>query len=154
MPDLIGVILTLESLIFSMCFCFLLHSMTYIVRDFISRVVQDKNELFVKKEELSLVAVKQYVQGSKDSAKMLHKQLRDDGYEVTNVYDALTPEHRDKTVKEFRDGYTQVLIATDMLARGFDVASKLTVLSIMIFQSSIKLRLGPEQLRSLIMRCT
>ncbi|XP_040373204.1 DEAD-box ATP-dependent RNA helicase 38 [Rosa chinensis] len=120
------------------------------VRNFISRVVKDKNELFVKKEELSLAAVKQYkvycpdeltkidviktkifdlgenigqriiFVGSKASARMLHKQLHEDGYAVTNVHGALTPEHRDKTIKEFREGYTQVLIATDMLARGFD----------------------------------
>lgn len=157
----------------------LLFSATFheIVRDFISRVVKDKNELFVKKEELSLAAVKQYkvycpdeltkidviktkifdlgenigqriiFVGSKDSAKMLHKQLRDDGYEVTNVHGALTPEHRDRTVKEFRDGYTQVLIATDMLARGFDSQQVNCVVNYDLpikYQASSRTRAAPE----------
>ncbi len=30
-------------------------------------------------------------------------------------------EARDKVVKEFRDGTTKILIATDVLSRGFDV---------------------------------
>ncbi|KAI3793072.1 hypothetical protein L1987_35685 [Smallanthus sonchifolius] len=51
---------------------------------------------------------------------MLHEALVKYGYGVTTIQGALTPEDRDKIVKEFRDGLTQVLIATDVLARGFD----------------------------------
>ncbi|KAF7804377.1 DEAD-box ATP-dependent RNA helicase 38-like [Senna tora] len=51
---------------------------------------------------------------------MLHKSLVDLGYEVTSIQGALEHEERDKIVKEFRDGLTQVLISTDVLARGFD----------------------------------
>ncbi|KAF3441763.1 hypothetical protein FNV43_RR15678 [Rhamnella rubrinervis] len=120
------------------------------VKNFVSKVVKDYNQLFVKKEELSLDAVKQYkvycpdeltkIQIIKDrifelgenlgqriifvrtrnSASMLHKQLVDDGYSVTTIQGAITPEDRDKIVKEFKDGLTQVLISTDLLARGFD----------------------------------
>ena len=36
------------------------------------------------------------------------------------MHGALEHEERDKIVKEFRDGLTQVLISTDVLARGFD----------------------------------
>lgn len=78
---------------------------------------------------------------------MLHKQLRDDGYEVTNVHGALTPEHRDKTVKEFRDGYTQVLIATDMLARGFDSQQVNCVVNYDLpikYQASSRTRAAPD----------
>ncbi|XP_061337686.1 DEAD-box ATP-dependent RNA helicase 38 [Gastrolobium bilobum] len=131
----------------------LLFSATFndIVKNFVSRTVkQDHNKLFVKKEELSLDAVKQYkvycpdelskIEVIKDyileigenvgqtiifvrtrnSAKMLHKSLVDLGYEVTSIQGALGNEERDKVVKEFRDGLTQVLISTDVLARGFD----------------------------------
>ncbi|CAL5422255.1 unnamed protein product [Camellia sinensis] len=49
-----------------------------------------------------------------------HKTPTDDGYEVTTVQGALKQEDRDKIVKEFKDGLTQVLISTDLLARGFD----------------------------------
>ncbi|KAL1353287.1 hypothetical protein HN51_017238 [Arachis hypogaea] len=113
-------------------------------------VKKDHNKLFVKKEELSLDTVKQYkvrcadelskIEVIKDyifelgenvgqtiifvrtrqSAKMLHKSLVDMGYGVTSIQGALDHEERDKIVKEFRDGLTQVLISTDVLARGFD----------------------------------
>ncbi|KAK4281580.1 hypothetical protein QN277_013053 [Acacia crassicarpa] len=121
------------------------------VRNFVSRVVKkDHNQLFVKKEELSLQAVKQYKVNCPDelskiyvirdyifeigenvgqtivfvrtrnSASMLHKSLEDLGYGVTSIQGALDNNERDKIVKEFRDGLTQVLISTDVLARGFD----------------------------------
>jgi ATP-dependent RNA helicase DDX19/DBP5 len=104
----------------------------------------------VKKEELSLDAVKQFkvhvpdelekievikdyifeigenlgqtiiFVRTKSSAKMLHKALVDLGYEVTSIHGNLEHDERDKIVKEFKDGLTQVLISTDVLARGFD----------------------------------
>lgn len=115
-----------------------------------SKVVKDYNQLFVKKEDLSLESLKQYkvnlpdelakIQvvrdrilelgenigqiiifvNTKHSAKMLHQSLVDLGYEVTTIHGALNLEDRDKIVKEFKDGLTQVLISTDVLARGFD----------------------------------
>ncbi|KAL9266032.1 DEAD-box ATP-dependent RNA helicase 38-like protein [Drosera capensis] len=120
------------------------------VKDFVGRTMPDHNQLFVKKEELSLETVKQYkvycpdesakVQVIKDkvlelgekvgqtiifvrtrnSAGRLHEALVDLGYEVTTIQGALTHEDRDKIVKEFKDGLTKVLISTDLLARGFD----------------------------------
>ncbi|XP_065856125.1 DEAD-box ATP-dependent RNA helicase 38 [Euphorbia lathyris] len=121
------------------------------VKNFVARTVKkDHNQLFVKKEELSLDSVKQYkvtcsderakilvvkerilefgekmgqaiiFVNSKRSAGMLHKSLTEMGYEVTTIHGALNTEDRDKIVKEFKDGLTQVLISTDLLARGFD----------------------------------
>ncbi|KAL6988294.1 DEAD-box ATP-dependent RNA helicase 38 [Sarracenia purpurea var. burkii] len=108
------------------------------------------NEMFVNKEELSLEAVKQYkvrcpdelakimvikdrllelgnkvgqtiiFVRTRNSASMLHKALTNYGWEVTTIQGALNQEDRDKIVKEFKDGLTQVLISTDLLARGFD----------------------------------
>ncbi|CAL0299353.1 unnamed protein product [Lupinus luteus] len=131
----------------------LLFSATFndIVKNFVSRTVKrDHNKLFVKKEELSLDAVKQYIVRcpdelskievikdyifeigenvgqtiifvrTRESAKMLHQALVAFGYEVTSIQGALSHEERDKIVKEFKDGLTQVLISTDVLARGFD----------------------------------
>ncbi|CAL5334645.1 unnamed protein product [Camellia sinensis] len=110
----------------------------------------DYNQMFVNREELSLESVKQYkvkcpdelakimvikdrifelghrvgqtiiFVRTRNSASMLHKALTDDGYEVTTIQGALKQEDRDKIVKEFKDGLTQVLISTDLLARGFD----------------------------------
>ncbi|KAF4357969.1 hypothetical protein CsatB_004578 [Cannabis sativa] len=120
------------------------------VKNFVSKIVKDYNQLFVKKEDLSLASVKQYkvycpdemtkikiikerifdlgenigqriiFVRTRNSASMLHKQLVDDGYAVTTIQGANTPEVRDKIIKEFKDGLTQVLITTDLLARGFD----------------------------------
>ncbi|KAK1403357.1 DEAD-box ATP-dependent RNA helicase 38 [Heracleum sosnowskyi] len=114
--------------------------------------VKEYNQLFVKKEELSLDSLKQYKvycpnelskimvikdkileMGQKvgqtiifvktrNSASMLHKSLVEYGYEVTTIQGALQQEDRDKIVKEFKEGLTQVLISTDLLARGFDQA--------------------------------
>ncbi|CAH9066444.1 unnamed protein product [Cuscuta epithymum] len=125
------------------------------VKKFVKKIVEDLfvkdyNQLFVKKEELSLESVKQYkvqcpdelskvmvVQHkildlgkkvgqtiifvrSRNSAKMLHESLVELGYEVTTIQGALNHEERDAIIKEFKEGLTQVLISTDLLARGFD----------------------------------
>ncbi|XVF07782.1 hypothetical protein REPUB_Repub06bG0169400 [Reevesia pubescens] len=121
------------------------------VKNFVSKIVKrDHNQLFIKKEELSLESVKQYKVNVPDElakvmvvkerifelgervgqtiifvrtrrgAGVLHKSLVDLGYDVTTIQGALEQEDRDKIVKEFKDGLTQVLISTDLLARGFD----------------------------------
>eukprot|EP00262_Sarcandra_glabra_P007387 TRINITY_DN2014_c0_g1_i3.p1 TRINITY_DN2014_c0_g1~~TRINITY_DN2014_c0_g1_i3.p1 ORF type:complete len:488 (-),score=96.59 TRINITY_DN2014_c0_g1_i3:309-1772(-) len=122
------------------------------VKEFVSRAVKDGNQLFVKKEELSLDSVKQYkvfcpdesakIEVIKDkifelgeklgqtiifvrtrnSASMLHKSLKEYGYDCTNIQGNMRQEDRDKIIKEFKDGLTKVLISTDLLARGFDQA--------------------------------
>ncbi|KAJ0974136.1 hypothetical protein J5N97_016101 [Dioscorea zingiberensis] len=125
------------------------------VKAFVSNVVRDGNQIFVKKEELTLEKVKQYkVQcyrdrerpdeglkikvikkillfgmkigqtiifvRTKESSRNLYKELSDEDYECTSIQGALNIEVRDKIIKEFKDGLTQVLITTDLLARGFD----------------------------------
>lgn len=47
--------------------------------------------------------------------------MEKDGHKCTSIHGDLTMEARDRVVREFRDGTTKVLIATDVLARGFDV---------------------------------
>ncbi|XP_042433549.1 DEAD-box ATP-dependent RNA helicase 38-like [Zingiber officinale] len=120
------------------------------VKAFVSRVIYDGNQIFVKKEELTLEKVKQYkvlcpnenakieviknkifefgqkvgqtiiFVRTRHSASMLHRSLSQEGYECTSVQGALSQEDRDKIIKEFKDGLTKVLITTDLLARGFD----------------------------------
>ncbi|ESQ45177.1 hypothetical protein EUTSA_v10010317mg [Eutrema salsugineum] len=119
------------------------------VKDFVARTVKDPNQLFVKREDLALDSVKQYkvvcpneqtkIEVIKDqimelgdigqtiifvrtkvSANKLHKALAEMGYDVTSVHGSMENEDRDKIVKEFKDCLTQVLIATDVIARGFD----------------------------------
>ncbi|KAM1294578.1 hypothetical protein ACFX13_014883 [Malus domestica] len=142
------------------------------VTNFVSKVIKGGgNQLFVKKEELSLEAVKQYkvycpdelakidvikskifelgeklgqriiFVRTKNSARMLHQQLVQDGYAVTTIQGALNAEDRDKIVKEFKDGLTQVLISTDLLARGFDQQQINCVVN---YDLPIKYREGPR----------
>ena len=48
-------------------------------------------------------------------------QLDKEGYPCTSISGELEHAKRDKVISEFRTGITKVLIATDVLARGFDV---------------------------------
>ncbi|XP_059637750.1 DEAD-box ATP-dependent RNA helicase 38-like isoform X2 [Cornus florida] len=59
---------------------------------------------------------------TRNSASMLHQALVEHGYEVTTIQGALMQDDRDKIIKEFKNGFIQVLISTDLLARGFDQA--------------------------------
>ncbi|EOA23869.1 hypothetical protein CARUB_v10017086mg [Capsella rubella] len=119
------------------------------VKDFVARTVKDPNQLFVKREDLALDSVKQFkvlcpkeqnkIEVIKDqimelgdigqtiifvktkvSANKVHKALAEMGYDVTSVHGSMSEVDRDKIVKEFKDCLTQVLIATDVIARGFD----------------------------------
>ncbi|KAJ0974007.1 hypothetical protein J5N97_015972 [Dioscorea zingiberensis] len=125
------------------------------VKAFVSHVVRDGNQIFVKKEELALEKVKQYkvrcyrdrehpddclktkvikkilefgrmigqtiiFVRTREGARNLYKELSKEGWECTAIQGALNIEHRDKIIKEFKDGLTLVLITTDLLARGFD----------------------------------
>ncbi|XP_078165329.1 DEAD-box ATP-dependent RNA helicase 38-like isoform X2 [Carex rostrata] len=132
----------------------LLFSATFneMVKAFIPRVIRDANEIYVKKEELTLEKLKQYkvwcpdelskievirdrifefgqkvgqtiiFVRTRDSTKMLQSALTKEGYECTAIQGALKQEDRDKIIQEFKDGFTKVLITTDLLARGFDQA--------------------------------
>ena len=48
-------------------------------------------------------------------------QLEADGHRCTSIHGDLDHEARDRVVSEFRSGTTKILIATDVLSRGFDV---------------------------------
>lgn len=43
------------------------------------------------------------------------------GHRCTSIQSDMAHEARDKVINEFRSGATKILIATDVLARGFDV---------------------------------
>ncbi len=48
-------------------------------------------------------------------------QLDQEGFPCTSISGELEHAKQDSVIKEFRTGVTKVLIATDVLARGFDV---------------------------------
>lgn len=122
------------------------------VKDFVTKVIRDGNQIFVKKEELTLEKVKQYkVQVPDESAKIevirdkifefgqkvgqviifvrtkqstknVHNALTREDYVCSSIQGSLDQSEREKIIQEFKDGYTKVLISTDVLARGFDQA--------------------------------
>ena len=47
--------------------------------------------------------------------------MEKDGFKCTSIQGDMDPGARDRVINEFRDGKTRVLIATDVLSRGFDV---------------------------------
>ena len=48
-------------------------------------------------------------------------QLEHEGHKCTSISGELEMSARDRVVNEFREGKTRILIATDVLSRGFDV---------------------------------
>lgn len=122
----------------------------------------DANQVFVPKEELSLDVIKQYkvvcptpqdkmkvlqhmifpltqkvgqtiiFVRTKETARSLHSNLEKDGYKCTSIHGDLDLAARDRVVGEFREGKTRVLIATDVLSRGFDVQQVNLVINYMV----------------------
>ena len=56
-------------------------------------------------------------------AHRLHGSLQKAGYKCTSIAGDLEHQARDAVIDEFRNGNTKILIATDILARGFDHAT-------------------------------
>ncbi|KAG7347162.1 DEAD/DEAH box helicase domain protein [Nitzschia inconspicua] len=59
--------------------------------------------------------------GTKNNADMVHKTLTDGGYTCSVLHAGLLPEERDATMQSFRNGESNVLITTNVLARGVDI---------------------------------
>lgn len=59
--------------------------------------------------------------GTKRNADMVHKTLTDGGYTCSVLHANLQPDERDATMQAFRDGESNVLITTNVLARGVDI---------------------------------
>ncbi|KAM0890078.1 hypothetical protein ACQ4PT_027271 [Festuca glaucescens] len=122
------------------------------VKDFVTGVIKDGNQIFVRKEDLTLEKVKQYKVRVPDEAakievirdkilefgqkvgqviifvrtristKNVHNALTKEDYVCSSIQGSLDQSEREKVIQEFKDGYTKVLISTDVLARGFDQA--------------------------------
>jgi len=58
---------------------------------------------------------------SKRKADFLKTELERENHVVSIIHASLTQPQRDQTMKDFRDGSSRVLIATDIIARGIDV---------------------------------
>eukprot|EP00850_Spirogloea_muscicola_P006216 SM000029S10511 [mRNA] locus=s29:525220:528427:- [translate_table: standard] len=122
------------------------------VKQFAKSQVPDANMVFIKPNELSLDVIRQYrvrvpsrdakaevlrqrifpaaeklgqsiiFVRTRESARELHRKLEADGHKCTSIQGGMTHEERDAVIREFRNGETKILIATDVIARGFDQA--------------------------------
>ena len=59
--------------------------------------------------------------GTKRNADMVHQTLHNNGYTCSVLHAGLEPAERDRTMQAFRDNESNVLITTNVLARGVDV---------------------------------
>ncbi|KAL3925852.1 MAG: hypothetical protein SGILL_000134 [Bacillariaceae sp.] len=59
--------------------------------------------------------------GTKKNADMVHRALSEGGYTCSVLHSGLQPDERDTTMQAFRNGESNVLITTNVLARGVDV---------------------------------
>jgi ATP-dependent RNA helicase DDX19/DBP5 len=122
------------------------------VKGFAMRIAPRANMVFVPKESLSLDVIKQYnvhcptvadktkvlqeqifpnceklgqtiiFARTRLEAARLHQVMSGLGYKCTSLRGDMQAGDRDAVVNEFREGVTKVLIATDVLSRGFDVS--------------------------------
>lgn len=125
---------------------------------FANAVAPSANQIVVKRETLSLDNVEQYYihTGSADqrfnvlteiydllnlgqtiifvrtrsTASELTRRMRNDSHTVSVLYGGdMPPEERDKVIDEFRHGTTKVLVTTNVLSRGVDIAAVSTVIN-------------------------
>ncbi len=60
---------------------------------------------------------------TKHGVKKLAKKLEQDGYPVGALQGNLSQNARDRVMQQFRDGEVQILVATNVAARGLDITS-------------------------------
>ncbi|KAL8284223.1 hypothetical protein RQP46_004972 [Phenoliferia psychrophenolica] len=116
---------------------------------FASRFAPAANEIRLKKEEVSLDAIKQFFMDCSDenqkfevlvelyslltvgqsiifchrreTADEIGRRMTAEGHQVTSLHGKLEVADRDAVMESFRDGKTKVLITTNVIARGIDV---------------------------------
>ena len=59
--------------------------------------------------------------GNQGSCERMGEYLKEYGYSVDLIHSALSQGHRNRVLREFRDGDIRIIVATDLLARGIDV---------------------------------
>lgn len=59
--------------------------------------------------------------GNQGSCERMGQYLKEYGYSVDLIHSALSQGHRNRVLRNFRDGEIKIIVATDLLARGIDV---------------------------------
>ena len=129
------------------------------VKSFATKVVPNANQIFLPAHELSLDVIKQHCVKvvsndqkdmllkekifplcdkigqtiifvrTREGARRLHASMQRDGFKCTIIEGQMQHEDRDRVIKEFRNGLTKILIATDVLSRGLDVSTVTLVIN-------------------------
>ena len=60
---------------------------------------------------------------TKDFADLVYTKLNDNGYRCYILFGKLEKDERDRCIEKFRKGEVNVLIATNLISRGFDMHS-------------------------------
>ncbi|KAG5422250.1 DBP5 [Candida metapsilosis] len=121
------------------------------VRKYAERFVPNANSLELKQEELNVSGIKQlymdcnseehkfevlcelyglltigssiiFVEKKETSERLWHK-MKQEGHKVSLLHGSLQAADRDRLIDDFREGRSKVLITTNVLARGIDIAS-------------------------------
>lgn len=121
------------------------------VREYAERFVPNANSLELKQEELNVEGIKQLYMdcdsvqhkfdvlcelyglltigssiifvGTKATADRLYGMMKKEGHMVSVLHGDLDNSERDRLIDDFREGRSKVLITTNVLARGIDIAS-------------------------------
>lgn len=121
------------------------------VRKFAEKVVPNANSLELKQEELSVDGIKQLYMDcdsedhkfevlcglyglltvgssiiftkTKKTADKLYTLMRQEGHTVSVLHGLMDHDERDRLIDDFREGRTKVLVSTNVLARGIDIAT-------------------------------
>ncbi|CAI5758719.1 unnamed protein product [Candida verbasci] len=121
------------------------------VRKYAEKFVPNANSLELKQEELNVEGIKQLYMdcdsenhkfevlcelyglltiGSsiifverKETANILYAKMKQEGHTCSILHGGLDTRERDRLIDDFREGRSKVLITTNVLARGIDIAS-------------------------------
>lgn len=121
------------------------------VRSYAEKIVPNANSLELKQEELNVAAIKQLYMDcdskehkfetlaelyglltigssivfveTKKTADQLYARMTAEGHLCSVLHGGLENKQRDQLIDDFRDGKSKVLITTNVLARGIDIAS-------------------------------
>lgn len=121
------------------------------VRKFAEKFVPNANSLELKQEELNVDGIKQLYMDcdneshkfevlcglyglltigssiifvkTKNTADKLYDMMKKEGHTVSILHGGLDNTQRDQLIDDFREGRSKVLITTNVLARGIDIAS-------------------------------
>ena len=59
--------------------------------------------------------------GNQESCEFIGRYLKEYGFKTDLIHGALSQGHRNRVIREFREGKIRIVVATDLLARGLDV---------------------------------